>query len=68
MRFGCVRVSVASCTFVGCRSFFGVESRVRMGMLVMLGFLGVFAVRVVGLGPCFLLLAFCHAGSVSTSL
>ena len=39
-----------------------------MGMLVMLGFLGVFAVRVVGSGPCFLLLAFCHAGTASTPL
>ena len=36
-----------------------------MGMLVMLGLLSVFAVRVVGLGVCFLLLDFCHAGSVS---
>ena len=39
-----------------------------MGMLVMLGFLSVFAVRVVGSGACFLLLDFCHAGSVSTPL
>ena len=39
-----------------------------MWMLVMLGFLGVFAVRVVGSGPCFLLLASRHAGSVSTPL
>ena len=39
-----------------------------MGMVVMLGFLNVFAVRVVGSGLCFLLLAFCHAGSVSTLL
>ena len=54
--------------FVGCRSFFGVESRVRMGMLVMLGFLGAFAARVVGPGPYFLLLAFYHAGSVSVPL
>ena len=37
-------------------------------MLVMLGFLGVFAVRVVGSGPYFLLLASCHAGSVSAPL
>ena len=37
-------------------------------MLVVLGFLSVFAVRVMGLGLCFLLLAFCHAGSVSTLL
>lgn len=35
-----------------------------MGMLVMLGFLSVFAIRVVGSGACFLLLEFCHAGSV----
>ena len=39
-----------------------------MGMLVMLGFLGVFAIRVVGSRPCFLLLASCHAGSASTPL
>ena len=39
-----------------------------MGMLVMLGFLSVFAFRVVGPGPCFLLLASCHAGSASTPL
>ena len=39
--------------FAGYRSWFGVEPRVTMGMLVMLGFLGVFAVRVVGSGPCF---------------
>ena len=37
-------------------------------MLFILGFLGVFAVRVVGPGPCFLLLASCHAGSVSAPL
>ena len=37
-------------------------------MLVMLGFLGIFVVRVVGSGPCFLLLASCHAGSVSAPL
>ena len=37
-------------------------------MLVMLGFLGVFVVRVVGSGPCFLLLASCHAGSISAPL
>ena len=37
-------------------------------MLVMLGFLGFFAVRVVGPGLCFLLLASCHAGSVSAPL
>ena len=34
----------------------------------MLGFLGVFFVRVVGPGPYFLLLASCHAGSVSAPL
>ena len=39
-----------------------------MGMLVVLDFLSVFAVRVMGSGLCFLLLAFCHAGSVSTPL
>ena len=39
-----------------------------MGMLVMLGFLSVFAVRVVGPGPCFLLLPSCHAGFVSVTL
>ena len=39
-----------------------------MGMLVMLGFLGVFAIRVVGSRPCFLLLASCHAGSVLAPL
>ena len=39
-----------------------------MGMLVMLSFMGVFAIRVVGLGPCFLLLASCHAGFVSATL
>ena len=39
-----------------------------MGILVMLGFLGVFAVKVVVSGPCFLLLASHHAGSVSTPL
>ena len=37
-------------------------------MLVMLGFLGVFAAKVVGLGPYFLLLAFYHAGSISAPL
>ena len=50
---------------MGCRSFFGVEIRFGLGMLVMLGFLNVFAVRVVGSGVCFLLLDFYHAGSVS---
>ena len=54
--------------FAGYRSCFGVEPRVRLGMLVMLGFLGIFVVRVVGLGPCFLLLASCHAGSISVPL
>ena len=54
--------------FMGYRSFFGVELRVGMGMLVMLGLLGVFSVRVVGSGPCFLLLASCHAGSASAPL
>ena len=39
-----------------------------MGMLVMLGFLDVFSIRVVGSGPCFLLLAFYHTGSVSAPL
>ena len=34
----------------------------------MLGFLGFFAVKVVGPGPCFLLLASCHASSVSAPL
>ena len=39
--------------FVGCRFFFVVEPRVGMGVLVMLGFLGAFAVRVVGPGALF---------------
>ena len=33
-----------------------------------LGFLGVFSIRVVWSGLCFLLLASCHAGSVSAPL
>ena len=37
-------------------------------MLTMLGFLGVFAVRVVGPGLCFLLLAYYHVGSVLAPL
>ena len=37
-------------------------------MLVMLGFLGVFVVRVVGSSHCFLLLPSCHAGFVSATL
>ena len=53
---------------MGYQFFFGVELRVGMGMLVMLGFLSVFSVRVVGPGPCFLLLAFYYAGSVSAPL
>ena len=37
-------------------------------MLLMLGFLGVFAIRVMGPSPCFLLLASCHVGFVSVPL
>ena len=33
-----------------------------------LGFLGVFSIRVVGPGPCFLLLASYHVGSISAPL
>ena len=33
-----------------------------------LGFLGIFSIRVVGPGPCFLLLASCLVGSISAPL